>query len=129
MNLNFNYDGSAQSISVDEYNNVIYWVNYDADQKTRMIMKTLLNGQTVGLNITYVGETELTSDVFNLYVLDGKNNRIDKYSKASLEKQGNITYHGIRDLIIAYGKFHILSYTYCRGVTYSVRYLIITKVF
>ena len=110
--IDFNYDGSAQSISVDEYNNVIYWANYDANQNIFMVMKTLLNGQTFGLNITYVGAIELTSDVFNFYVLDRVNNRIDKYSKASLEKQGNITNYGrIHDLIIAYGEFHILPYT------------------
>jgi hypothetical protein len=109
--MNFNYDGSAQSISVDEYNNVIYWVNYDANQNIHMIMKTLLNEQTVDLNITYVGGIKMTSDVFNLYVLDKKNDRIEKYSKASLEMQGNIIYNGIHDLIIAYGEFHTLPYT------------------
>ena len=125
--IDFNYDGSAQSISVDEYNNVIYWANYDADQNIHMVMKTLLNGQTIALNITYVGEIELTSDVFNFYVLDKDNNRIDKYSKTSLEKQGNVTYNGpIRDLIIAYGEFHIFPYIH-RTIKSNVRNLI-TKV-
>ncbi len=106
MELN-NAAGSAQSISVDEYNNVIYWANYDG--QFQRVMKTLFNGDTVDLNITYLGDIEVTSDVFNFYVLDKDNNRIDKYLKTSLEKQGNITYNGaIEDFIIAYGKLHEL---------------------
>ncbi len=93
-----------QSISVDEYNNVIYWARIDGSN--HRVMRTLLNGDTVDLNITYYGEIDLTSDVFNFYVLDQENGRIDKYLKASLAKQGNITYNGqIYDLIIAYGKY------------------------
>ncbi|XP_028410566.1 IgGFc-binding protein-like [Dendronephthya gigantea] len=100
--MEFNFDGSAQSISVDEYNNVIYWANYDGINHN--VMKTSLNKQTIGLNISYPGAVELTSDVLNLYVLDTSNNRIDKYLKTSSEKQGNFTYHvTINDLIIAYG--------------------------
>ncbi len=101
--MSFSYDGSAQSISFDEYDNVIYWANFvDAIHK---VMKTLANEETVDLNITYSGEIEVTSDVFNLYVADKENNRIDKYLKASLEKFGNITYDvGIQELIVAYGE-------------------------
>ena len=73
-------------------------------------MRTLLNGETVDLNITYSGEIDLTSDVFNFYVLDKQNNRIDQYLKTSLEKQKNVTYNGaIADLIIAYGEFMFLN--------------------
>ncbi|CAB4009691.1 fibrillin-2-like isoform X48, partial [Paramuricea clavata] len=98
--------GSAQSLSVDEYDNVIYWVNYDGT--SHRVMRTLLNGETVDLNITYSGEIDLTSDVLNIYVLVKAENRIDQYLKTSLEKQKNVTYNGaIEDLIIGYGEFHL----------------------
>ena len=98
--------GSAQSISVDEYDNVIYWANYDGS--SHRVMRTLLNGETVDLNITYAGEIDVTSDVFNFYVLDKENNRIDQYLKTSLEKLWNFTYNGtIEDLITAYGEFFL----------------------
>ena len=98
--------GSAQSISVDEYDNVIYWANYDGN--SHRVMRTLLNGETVDLNITYSGEIDVTSDVVNFYVLVKADNRIDQYSKTSLEKQKNVTYNGaIEDLIIAYGEIHL----------------------
>ena len=104
----FSSDGSAQSISIDEYNNVIYWVNYDGIRDTYMVMRTLLNNKTVELNITYTGEIKVTSDVLNLYVLNTDNNVIDKYLKTSLEREGNITYTvAIHDLVIAYGKSQV----------------------
>jgi hypothetical protein len=97
--------GSAQSISVDEYDNVIYWANYDGN--SHRVMRTLLNGETVDLNITYSGEIDVTSDVVNFYVLVKADNRIDQYLKTSLVKQKNVTYNGaIEDLIIAYGEFY-----------------------
>ena len=68
-------------------------------------MKTMLTGDTVDLNITYSGEIEVTTDMFNLYVLDKENDRIDKYSKTPLEKLGNITRDvDIMQLITGYGK-------------------------
>ena len=71
-------------------------------------MKTLLDGNTVNLNITYSGKIEVTSDVFNFYVLNNDNNVIDKYSKTSLEKLGNITNDfEISELIIGYGESHL----------------------
>ena len=100
--MEFNFGGSAQSISLDEYNNVIYWANFDGT--SHRLMKTLLNRETTDLNVTYSGVIDVASDVFNIYVLDVDNRRIDKYLKTSLEKQGNITHDGsIHDLIIAYG--------------------------
>ncbi|XP_028410565.1 uncharacterized protein LOC114533262 [Dendronephthya gigantea] len=110
--MEFNFDGSAQSISVDEYNNVIYWANYDGINHN--VMKTSLNKQTIGLNISYPGAVELTSDVLNLYVLDTSSNRIDKYLKTSSEKQGNFTYHvTINDLIIAYDNDECCAGSFC----------------
>ena len=65
----------------------------------------MLTGDTVDLNITYPGEIEVTSDMLNIYVLDKENNRIDKYSKMSLEKLGNITRDvDIMELITGYGE-------------------------
>ena len=100
--------GSAQSFTLDEYNNAIYWINYDGVDLR--LTRTLLNGDTVDLNITYEGNLAITSDVLNLYILDKtSNDRIDKYLKATHEKVGNITYDGaINDLIIAYGKLYVL---------------------
>ncbi|CAB4018580.1 neurogenic locus notch homolog 2-like, partial [Paramuricea clavata] len=104
--------GSAQSISVDEYDNVIYWANYEGN--SHRVMRTLLNGETIDLNITYSGEIDVTSDVFNIYVLDKGDNRVDQYLKTSLEKQKNITYNGtIEDLIIAYDEDECCVGTFC----------------
>ena len=99
----FSFDGAAQSISFDEFDNVIYWANFVDPNNT--VMKTLADGNTVALNISYPGGIKVTSDLFYLYVLDEDNNRIDKYSKASLEKVGNITNEfQISDLVIGYGE-------------------------
>ena len=101
--ISWSYDGSAQSISVDEYNNVVYWANFDVNK--HRVMKTTYNGKTSDLNITYSGEIDVANDVFHFYVLDEDNHRIDKYSKTTLEKQGNITSSPqILDLIIGYGE-------------------------
>ena len=99
----FSYDGSAQSISFNSHENAIYWANFvDGSHK---VFKTLLNEETIDLNITYAGTIKVTSDVFNLYVLDDENQRIDKYLKASLEKLGNTSFGvEIEDIIIGYGE-------------------------
>ena len=103
--MEFDYTGgSAQSVAVDEFDNVIYWANFDGNNHN--VMKTMLNKQTISLNISYFKEIDLTSDMLSLYVLVEDNKRIDKYLKTSLEKQGNITHDvAIHDLIIAYGEF------------------------
>ena len=70
-----------------------------------MLMRTLINQQTVELNITYAKDIKVTSDVLYIYILDTENNVIDKYLKTSLEKEGNITSNAaIKDLIFAYGE-------------------------
>ena len=100
----YNHAGSAQSISFDQFDNVVYWTNFI--DNTHKVMKTMLTGSTVDLNITYSGEIEVTSDMFNFYVLDKDNDRIDKYSKTSLEKLGNITHDvDIMQLINGYGEY------------------------
>ena len=112
--------GSAQSISVDKYN-AIYWCTYN--QRRMRIMKTLMNGTTFDFDVKYDKRyvPKMASDDLNLYVLDQGNNRIDIYLKSSLEKQGNIRYTGeIKDLIIAYGKFHVLHV----GIRVHVRNLL-----
>ena len=101
--LSFSQPGSAQSLSFDQFDNVVYWANFIGG--SHKVMKTMLTGDTVDLNITYPGEIEVTSDMSNLYVLDKENNRIDKYSKMSYEKLGNITSDvDIMELITGYGK-------------------------
>jgi sugar lactone lactonase YvrE len=102
--INLMTGGAGQSITLDQYNDVIYWVNYD--RSSHRVMRTLFTGQTSDLNITYSDPIILTSDVLHLYVLDTENNRIDKISKESLEVQSNFTYSGeIHDIIVAYGEF------------------------
>ena len=102
--LSFSQLGSAQSLSFDQFVNVVYWVNFIGGSSHK-VMKTMLTGDTVDLNITYPGEIIVTSDMFNLYVLDKENNRTDKYSKTSLEKLGNITRDDdIMELITGYGE-------------------------
>ena len=101
--MNLMTGGTGQSITIDQYNDAIYWANYDGS--SHRVMRTLFTGQTSDLNITYFDSIILTSDVLHLYVLDTKNNRIDKISKESLEVQSNFTYSGeIHDIIVAYGK-------------------------
>ena len=99
----FNCTGSAQSLSFDQFDIVVYWANFI--EGSHKVMKTMLTENTVDLNITYPGEIEVTSDVFNLYVLDKENNRIDKYSKITLENLGNITPRDdIIKLVTGYGE-------------------------
>ena len=100
---NFMSDGAAQSISIDQFYNVIYWANYDGS--SHRVMRTSFEGPTTDLNITYSAPIKLTSDVFNFYVLDTVNNHIEKFSKESLQNQANFTHSGsIEDIIIAFGK-------------------------
>ncbi|XP_028410753.1 uncharacterized protein LOC114533436 isoform X5 [Dendronephthya gigantea] len=104
--------GSAQSIFFDEYNNVIYWANFDGSYHS--VMKTLPNKETVSLNISYPGKIEVTSDFLNLFVFDINNNRIDMYLKTSLEKLGNITNNvQIHDLVVAYDTDECQLRTHC----------------
>ena len=106
--LSFTYAGAAQSISFDQFDNVVYWVNFI--ENSHRVMKTTLTGTTIDLNITYSGEIEVTSDMLNFYVLDKDNDRIDKYLKTSLEKLGNITHaFNIMELIVGYGESKFLS--------------------
>ena len=101
--MNFMSDGAAQSLTIDQFNNSIYWVNYVGT--SHRVMRTSLDGATNDLNLTYSGAIKLTSDVFHLYVLDTMNNRIEKFLKESLQKQENYTHSGsIADIIIAYGR-------------------------
>ena len=100
----FSYPGSAESVSFDQFDNVVYWANFVVDDNSHKVMKTTLTEDTVDLNITYPGEIEVTSDILNIYVLDKENDRIDKYSKMSFEKLGNITRDvDIMELITGYG--------------------------
>ena len=104
--MHYNYDGSAQSIAVDDHNNDIYWVNYNGDANVYEVLRTSYNGETMHLNITYSGGIVVANDIFNLYVLDRDSMRIDKYLKTSLERLENITISDvIADIVIGYGKF------------------------
>lgn len=102
--MEFGKGGLAQSISVDASNNVFYWANYDANAKNYKVIRTSYNGESTSLNITYSGEIELTSDVFNFYVYDKRNARIDIYSKRTLERHSNFSID-LKDFVIGYGKF------------------------
>ena len=104
--MNLVTEGSAQSISVDVYNNVIYWANFNGSSHN--VMRTQLTGETKPLGITYPGRIEITSDLYHFYVLDKYNDRIDKYLKSSLEKLGSVSHSSaIEDLVIGFGKLNI----------------------
>ena len=106
----FNFDGSAQSISADEYSNSIYWANYISATDRFEIMKTSYSGETMQLNISYSGEIRVATDENILYVLDKDNMRIDKYLKNSLEQHGNMTFSNeVVDFVIGYGKSWYLA--------------------
>jgi hypothetical protein len=124
----FSYDGSAQSVSFDAYENAIYWANFVEGR--HKVIKTLLNEDTVDLNITYAGKIKVTVDVFNLYVLDDDNQRIDKYLKETLEKLGYSTFGvKIEDIIIGYGECTIIVISSCneRIQTFSARIMVSSK--
>ena len=99
----FDNDTFPQAISVDKYNTVIYWVDFkDPEEK---LMKTYYSGTTMDLNISYSVKIRISQDMFHLYVLDKDNNRIDKYSKSSLEKIESITVSAdSKDIVIGFGK-------------------------
>ena len=102
---NFTYPGSAQSISVDVYDNAIYWTNYNGNTDYE-VMKTTYIGETSKLNISYSREIQVATDVYNLYVLSKDNNYIYKYVKNFPEQGGNISLRlAITDLVFGYGEF------------------------
>ena len=69
-------------------------------------MRTSSGGETTPLNITYPGSIIISTDMYNLYVLDTDHMRIDKYLKNSLEKLGNATFDNeIIDFEIGYGEY------------------------
>ena len=106
MTTTLSNDGSAQTLSVDEYNKAVYWANYVQVDDEHRVMLTYYSGTTMDLNISYAKEIKIAQDLFNLYVLDIDNARIDKYKKTSLEKIGNITTLGEgKDLIMGFGKY------------------------
>ena len=93
-----------QSVSVDEDNALVYWVDYDANKYK--LMKTYYSGTTMDLNISYPGEIKISQDLFHFYVLDTNNNRIDKYMKSSMVKIDDITVSaGAKEIITGFGKF------------------------
>ena len=96
---------AAQTLSVDEYNNVVYWVDFNSGQNTHAIMKTYYSGSTMNLNISYPGEIAITQDLLYLYVVDIDNDRIDKYKKSSLEKMKSFPVSsGTKQIITVFGK-------------------------
>ena len=99
------FDGSAQALSVDQDNEVVYWVNFGPSAETRNLMKSYYTGQTEALNISYDGEIDLTQGYMHLYVLDEENNRIDKYSKETWEKIDTFyTEDEPKELLVAFGE-------------------------
>ena len=101
-----NFDGSAQVLSVDEDNEVVYWDNFDDSTGTHNLMKSYYTGQTQALNISYDGEIDLAQDFMHLYVLDKENNRIDKYNKRTWNKTDVLyTKDEPTRLIVAFGEY------------------------
>jgi hypothetical protein len=105
--VQFNYNGSAaaQSISVDEHSNCIYWASYRSNTGEYEVFKTSYQGDTTQLNIVYPEMIKVETDELNLYVLDVSSMRIDIYLKSSLTRTRNITLDvAIQDLVIGYGE-------------------------
>ena len=96
---------AAQTLSVDEYNNAVYWVDFNSGQNTHALMKTYYSGSTMNLNISYRGEIAITQDLLYLYVMDKDNDRIDKYKKTSLEKMKSFPVPAdTKQIITVFGK-------------------------
>ena len=99
------FDGSAQDLSVDQDNEVVYWANFGSSAETRNLMRSYYTGQTEALNISYDGEIDLAQGYMHLYVLDKENNRIDKYNKETWKKIDTFyTEDEPKELLIAFGE-------------------------
>ena len=99
----YNGGGAPQTLSVDEDNGNVYWVNFENDQ--HKVLKNPYGGLTVDLNISYPGEIRITQDLLHLYVLYPSRNRIDKYKKSSLELVENInTLDNPKEIVAGFGK-------------------------
>ena len=104
-----NFDGSAQALSVDQDNEVVYWVDFVDSTDKHYLMRSSYTGQTVPLNISYDGEIDLAQDYMHLYVLDKENNRIDKYNKRIWVKINVFNIDGPQRLIVAFGEYLLLQ--------------------
>ncbi|CAB4012521.1 fibropellin-1-like isoform X1, partial [Paramuricea clavata] len=100
-----NFDGSAQALSVDQDNEVVYWVNFVVSTDKHYLMRSSYTGETVPLNVSYDGEIDLAQDYMHLYVLDKENDRIDKYNKRTWVEINVFNINdGPQRLIIAFGE-------------------------
>ena len=101
-----NFAGSAQALSMDQDNKVVYWDNFGTSEKHNLMRTYWETEQTQALNISYDGEISLAQDHMHLYVLDKDNYQIDKYNKRTLDKVDVFnTNEGPREIIIAFGKY------------------------
>ncbi|CAB4017559.1 extracellular matrix A-like isoform X2, partial [Paramuricea clavata] len=109
-----NFDGSAQALSFDQDNEVVYWVNFVVSTEKYNLTRSSYTGQTVALNISYDGEIDLAQDYMHLYVLDKENNRIDKYNKRTWVKINVFNINdGPQRLIVAFDYDECCVGTYC----------------
>ncbi|CAB4018495.1 low-density lipo receptor-related 4, partial [Paramuricea clavata] len=109
-----NFDGSAQTLSVDQDNEVVYWDNFIVSTGTYNLTRSSYTGETVPLNISYDAEIDLAQDYMYLYVLDKENNRIDKYNKRTwVEINVSNINAGSRRLIVAFDYDECCVGTYC----------------
>lgn len=102
--IEIDYDGSAQALSIDQDNKVVYWDDFDVVKETHNLMRTTYTDHTENLNISYKGEIELAQDYRYLYVLYKENRTIEKYDKRTWRKMNSI--HANDDpqnVIVAFG--------------------------
>ena len=79
-----NDDNFPLCLTVDEDNNVIYWVNYDATAGKYFIMKSFYNMTTVNLKSFSDSNTtslKMAHDKNFIYILDSSGSRIYKMDK------------------------------------------------
>jgi hypothetical protein len=100
------FDGSAQVLSVDQDNDVVYWDNFDGATEKHNLTRTYWETDlTEALNISYDGDIDLAQDYMYLYVLDKENNKIDKYHKRTWVKVDSFsTVNGPLEIFVAFGK-------------------------
>ncbi|XP_028394541.1 fibrillin-1-like [Dendronephthya gigantea] len=107
------FNGSAQELSVDQDDEVVYWDNVIG--KKHNLFRTFYAKETENLNITYDGRIALAQDYFHLYVLDLGNKRLDIYLKRTLKRIASTSVVALmaQQLIIAFDYDECCVGTYC----------------
>ncbi|CAB3976626.1 pro-epidermal growth factor [Paramuricea clavata] len=89
----YNNNRSPQILSVDSEYEVIYWIDYIAENDSYSLMKTYFNGSTSQVNY-YLGTTSSVKIAIgkdDFYVMDSTRRRIDRFDRSTASLQ-NIFY-------------------------------------